>query len=749
MKTLKYIIFITLAFALASCNDIKIDFLDIDTSSVKQIPAEGGSTTVFASASVCPNVKCSDNWLKYKITQIDEEKYEVVLSAEATKQTIVRYSTVTLNLSDITHRVEISQEAKQKNVTNEDNKDDDDNHQEIDPSKFRSKAHLAALAIADHDGYLVTDYDDDGKTMKLFFEHTTDNPVVAGFEYEYPNGFDSLSLSYYDDGLTKTELIEGRLLKISFKDKSTAIYDYDEMAGKQPYLRLVSENQYDILTSGTTINIEYETNIPHSIVSVNCSQSWITIHHQEGRITMTVEENNDQKDRTAIINLNAIKYGLYNRITVVQMGYTPEGMVVFNDFNFKKAVLNDYDYNNDGQISIEEAESIEKLDVSGLPIRSLKGIEPMRNLRYLNIKDTGISSPTKENIEKEDIINLADPHPYLIDIVCDGLPAMDLSGCATVVWLNNYECSPRYLVAEKCQDIINWTNKNNPIYIEPTERVSIPTKSTDFSRRGEHIYLHKHTKGDGIEIVFTINYCLDTDIESELDDRIAKSVCDALLALEPMATYKEYFDIIHLVNVWSYRSDEYYPDVDVYSNSSLWFNEMDLMNSVNDMFFMPGNNRSNNMSMSRYLATDVSTVNHEIIGHNYIQLKDEYHYDESTKKWKNTILCENIDELPWYWKKLMEIPEYKDRVKLYKKERYGISYYASTENSIMHNSENFSALQRFLFIINFLRDSKLYKEILPNIPKDFTIEKYDSLYDDLENQEAVIKYFIEYDKINI
>ena len=54
------------------------------------------------------------------------------------------------------------------------------------------------------------------------------------------------------------------------------------------------------------------------------------------------------------------------------------------DGNFKSYLLETFDTNNQGKISLLEAKAIKEIDCSGRNIKSLKGIEKFVNLEYLN-----------------------------------------------------------------------------------------------------------------------------------------------------------------------------------------------------------------------------------------------------------------------------------------------------------------------------------------------------------------------------
>ena len=63
----------------------------------------------------------------------------------------------------------------------------------------------------------------------------------------------------------------------------------------------------------------------------------------------------------------------------------------FPDENFRNFIINNCDYNGNGQISDEEISSTKTLDISGQGITSLKGIEYFTSLEYLDCRDNNLT----------------------------------------------------------------------------------------------------------------------------------------------------------------------------------------------------------------------------------------------------------------------------------------------------------------------------------------------------------------------
>ena len=99
---------------------------------------------------------------------------------------------------------------------------------------------------------------------------------------------------------------------------------------------------------------------------------------------------------------------------------------------------------------------------------------------------------------------------------------------------------------------------------------------------------------------------------------------------------------------------------------------------------------------------------------------------------------------------LMDNPSYQDKVGLYEGGEYEFGEWRSTEyarESIMCSAskdEKYNAICRFCLLWNIIFGSKLHNEILPN-PQFMPHDNFDYI----ENQEAFMQYFLEYDKRNL
>ncbi|WP_074405699.1 leucine-rich repeat domain-containing protein [Aquimarina megaterium] len=143
-----------------------------------------------------------------------------------------------------------------------------------------------------------------------------------------------------------------------------------------------------------------------------------------GKLTVKDATLFDYETRTTLTATVQIKNGEQSKeakVTVMLNNVIESENIVFPDINFKNALLAHtdpiIDTNTDGEISIEEALVVEKIDVSKKKISNLSGIEYFAVLTYL---DCSINQLTSLDISKNTELT------YL-DCSSDGLTSLDMS----------------------------------------------------------------------------------------------------------------------------------------------------------------------------------------------------------------------------------------------------------------------------------------------------------------------------------
>ncbi len=125
-----------------------------------------------------------------------------------------------------------------------------------------------------------------------------------------------------------------------------------------------------------------------------------------------------------------------------------DGLVVFDDENFKSYCLANFDYNKDGEISYVEARAVDYIDIENKEIKSLKGIEHFKYLVWLDCSENQLTSLDLNNCQK------------LKKLECDNnqLTSLDLSNCQK---LEELKCDNNQLTSLKVHISNNGTLKCN------------------------------------------------------------------------------------------------------------------------------------------------------------------------------------------------------------------------------------------------------------------------------------------------
>ena len=663
---------IIILFLLFSCEEPRIEYLEIVPSGDTTLSYEGGKITVSVTAFEKPTATADHTWARTAVTEFADDTYKVTVTARQNIWENERAAVITVSAGALSDSFIVTQMAAPAGEDDEDDQEKEDQNDNGDGK----------------------DEDD---------ENQGNDPPAKTYSLE--------------------------------------------MIG----------NQDIIIEEGVReARLQFETDIPLDSLSLSLEAEWMKASLSEGVISLSLDANDFLEDRTSAVKLEALvkdvralEWNVLQNPEIV----TPEGMVLFEDITFKKAVVRDYDTDSDRQISVAEAESIERLDVSGLGIRSLKGVEPMRNLQFLDIRDNLMAD---KDTSKVHIVDLSDPHPFLIDVFCDDYSAIDFTGCPAVVWTQ----SKRYpaILSEKTTIYLNQYIVSNNKYNDKYNRIKKPTRGNDISRKEEKIYLKKHTKGPGIPISFTIYNLIDVDIESGLDERIGQIFLDNLFLIEPIKSFEEYYDVVYVISEHIYRHPDDWPEDCDKSYDSEWWNDVTIELRNNGISLNPDiRSHTKEISIRDIIHNSIYAINHETVGHNIGRLGDEYiEHNTAAPSSKTaryfTNVIYDIENIPWYWQFLMEHTDYMDKVGLYEGALYKTGAWRSSyAASLMTNGEEMNALCRFVWLAHFLYDSDLYLEILP----EFTRNQhkiwldYEKSFEIESNRQALMDYFLEYDKRNL
>lgn len=141
-------------------------------------------------------------------------------------------------------------------------------------------------------------------------------------------------------------------------------------------------------------------------------------------VVINVPENEGYSENTYLITFEAADFKY--TYTIKQDVLASNKRVEFPDMNLKKYLLNNYDLDDDGEISEDEAADITMVSCPNMQIADLTGLEKCKNITTINCSGNYISEVRLPALTK------------LVTLRCHGNPieVLDLSNCSALRVLN-------------------------------------------------------------------------------------------------------------------------------------------------------------------------------------------------------------------------------------------------------------------------------------------------------------------------
>lgn len=141
-------------------------------------------------------------------------------------------------------------------------------------------------------------------------------------------------------------------------------------------------------------------------------------------VVVNIPKNEGFSEKAYLITFEAadLKY----TYTIKQDVSSSNKRVEFPDINLKKYLIANYDLNDDGEISEDEAADIIMVNCSGKGVWDLTGLEACTNLATLNCSNNGITEINLPNLAQ------------LRTVTCNDCPIerMNFNGCSSLQYLN-------------------------------------------------------------------------------------------------------------------------------------------------------------------------------------------------------------------------------------------------------------------------------------------------------------------------
>ena len=210
------------------------------------------------------------------------------------------------------------------------------------------------------------------------------------------------------------------------------------------------------------------------------------------------------------------------------------GMVPFRDKAFKKHMLSVADADKDGDISQDEAETVQVIEAAGKGIRDISGIEAFQNVWKINLVNNDIVDATAVK-----------DHPYLHWLNLKGnkhLRTFDVRGCTSYFEVCDFEVTENldYYLYYRTMGV-TWPDDKN---CEHSHHSRDPRLTQDWSREGECYQVSRHTKGPGkMAVVFSGIGWIDVDVNDGTFERIIHETIEELKKQPSWAENWDYFDV--------------------------------------------------------------------------------------------------------------------------------------------------------------------------------------------------------------
>lgn len=750
------------------------------------VPYDGSTERITFRSSSKPYFSCWQSWTACSVSFADE-KGSISVSVGENKSKEARTTKIAFTVEDIKIYLIVNQDgrpdSKPDNDKPENPKDDGNDEENNDGGKGDEGKEDDASQEEPEQPKEPEEGEDDGNdditpvpdafTLSLpangEFKVYTLEPIEIPFnilensteEFRYSSStvWTDLTVEFAEDGqsgiIYLTPKAENASGDITF---TNGVLEVTYSFVIEQYYLDAETNSLSVPAEGGEYTLKFTSNLPSETLSLSCTSYDIAagLNTSEGEIKLEISRNETSQSRQFEITLSETSRNLTPLIwTITQEpgNAKVEGCVWFEDLKLKSAVVSLYDNNGDKEISYEEADLIQQLNVANLGITSMTGVEHMHNLRSIDFSGNSIAP--------DHVVDFSGDHMYLAEITCDNNIDIDVSGARTVIDFrspNNSRVNLDQLYAFRYQDPNNCSAR---------KRTDTPDSrtSTDFSRHLEEKILQTHTKGKGISIVFVIDGLLDIDITTGVYDYYINKAYKTLFCIEPMKSLKEYFDVKFKYAVSAERIKPYDPNVPT-PNTAFGITGMpdnyikgnplgftsnkivyDLIESDEKLVFLAlGEGRAIAEPSQNYEYCFMechdndleTTLQHELVGHIIGHLNDEYiEFNEQVPSWhpgtylkeRNTTKKTDPKEVPWA--RLLEHPSYKDITGIYEGAFYRYGIYKSTLTSLMGGADKFNAISRYyIYETVFLRSY-----IKPDGTRLTEDEKWE--------------LFFEYDKINL
>lgn len=214
-----------------------------------------------------------------------------------------------------------------------------------------------------------------------------------------------LSTKNYTFSIAKNETYDNREGSITFKQKKGSLSGTVAIKQAQTDYLEVVKNEYTVDIEGETITIEVTSNVDYVVSISEDAQSWLSKVETKGlskdNVQIAVAAGDDNTDRKGEI---VIRYGdLKRTIKVHQYSYAANTNIEFADEKVKAKLVEAFDTNKDGELSIKEAREVKSIEGVFGAIKTYKSFD---EFQYF----TGVTSIPDEMFKEWRLSSIILPH---------------------------------------------------------------------------------------------------------------------------------------------------------------------------------------------------------------------------------------------------------------------------------------------------------------------------------------------------
>jgi len=304
------------------------------------------------------------------------------------------------------------------------------------------------------------------------------------------------------------------------------------------------------LGASATLNYEVDTDIENPEIIFKAQEG--AFFSLEGKTLTAVNANNTGEKRASYLEISeasgkmkTVKVEIYQETAPARTD-----VVIFQDINFKKAMLAIADKDNDGEVSFDEALAVKEINITGKGVKNLSGLEHFKNVEKLDAQNNSI----------EDANVISELHfLHWLDLRGNAnLKCFDVTGCSFYFDWCRFDINDnlKYTQYKRQVGICTINNAGGyKYYNDPTGAhanfLDDKRQTTDWSRQNNLILVSQHTKGNGRnKIVFTGVGYIDVDIKDGTFQRIMEEAYTTMFERATnLKEIKEYFDIYFMERI--------------------------------------------------------------------------------------------------------------------------------------------------------------------------------------------------------